>query len=149
MTATKLFILLYRPLIVSNLITTQPAPPAMLLIKVGGFSRHSGVLAFLCFLSSLCTQAEALGTASLSLCFVFFPPLQLFPLLSLILHSLALTTLLFGTPGAGSWLPAHDLWLLRPVPVNLPWLVGETSRPSVLGLAIVGFEGGVLGAFVL
>ena len=51
MTSTKLFILLSRLLIVSNLITTQPAPPAMLLIKVGGFARHSRVLACLCLLS--------------------------------------------------------------------------------------------------
>lgn len=34
-TATKLFILLYRLLIVSNLITTQPPPPGTPLIKVG------------------------------------------------------------------------------------------------------------------
>lgn len=149
MTATKLFILLYRPLIVSNLIITQPAPPATLLIKVGGFSRHSGVLAFLCFLSSLCTQEEALGTARLSLCFLFSSPAAVSPSLPDPPLHIALTALLFGTPGAGLWLPAHDLWLLRPVPVNLPWLVRETSRPRVVGLAIVGFEGGVLGALVL
>lgn len=44
---------------------------------------------------------------------------------------------------------AYDLWLLRPVAVNLLWLVGEASRPSIAGLVTVALEEGVLGATVL
>ena len=58
-------------------------------------------------------------------------------------------TLLFGTPGARSWLPS--LWPVatEAAPVNLPWLAGAASSPSVGGLATVGFEGSVLAASVL
>lgn len=44
---------------------------------------------------------------------------------------------------------AYDLWLLRPVAVNLLWLVGAAGRPSIAGLVTVALEEGVLGATVL
>lgn len=116
MTSTKLFILLSRLLIVSNLITTQPAPPAMLLIKVGGFARHSGVLACLCLLSIRLVHSGRSIRDSQTDTLCDPPPSRspwLFPLLSLLVRALdpplpvsraGLTTLRFGSPGAGSQL---------------------------------------------
>lgn len=125
----------------------------MPLIKVGGFARHRGVLAFFAFHPDCALrQKHQEQSASPSVSHAPPPtprPPRLFPLPSLALCSPPLTTLLFGTPGARAWLPS--LWPVaaEAVPVRLPWLAGAASRPSVGGLAVVGFEGSVLAASVL
>ena len=113
MTATKLFILLYRFLIVSNLITTQPAPPAMPLIKVGGFARHRGVLAFFAFHPG-CAFRQKHQEQSASPSVSTFHPTAVTPLP--LLYPLLSTP--DDTPLWHSWCsvmanPICDLWLLR------------------------------------